>query len=177
MVGRYGSPKTAAVLQRAGARIAVKPVAPRMRHAGLRARVTRRYKATTASGPGGPVADNVLARQFTAPQPHATWMADITYVATDDGGRYLARLEDLAPRQIVGWAVDTPMTQDLGLTALDRAVARHRAPAGVLHHSDRGSQYAAATYQARLARYGMTPSMSRKGNCWDNACIESWRVC
>ncbi len=172
--GRYGSPKITAVLRRAGDRLGVKTVAQLMRQAGLRARVARRYKATTYSGHGLPVADNVLARRFTAAQPPATWMADITYVATDEGWLYLASLEDLATRQIVGWAVDARMTQDLVLTALDRAVARHRPPAGVLHHSDRGSQYAAAAYQARLARYGMTPSMSRKGNCWDNACIESW---
>lgn len=169
--GRYGSPKITAVLRRAGDRLGVKTVAQLMRQAGLRARVARRYKATTDSGHGLPVADNVLARRFTAAQPPATWMADITYVATDEGWLYLASLEDLATRQIVGWAVDARMTQDLVLTALDRAVARHRPPAGVLHHSDRGSQYAAAAYQARLARYGMTPSMSRKGNCWDNACI------
>ena len=172
--GRYGSPKITAVLRREGDRVGVKTVAQLMAQVGLRARVARRYKATTYSGHGLPVADNVLARQFMAMQPHATWMADITYVPTDEGWLYLASLEDLATRQIVGWAADARMTQDLVLTALDRAVTRHRPPAGVLHHSDRGSQYAAYAYQARLARYGMTASMSRKGNCWDNACIESW---
>jgi len=172
--GRYGSPKIAAVLRREGDCVSVKTVAQLMRQAGLRARVARRYKATTNSRHDFPVAENVLNRQFTTPQPHAVWMADITYVPTDEGWLYLATLEDLATRQIVGWACDSRMTQALTLTALDRAVARHRPPAGVLHHSDRGSQYAAAAYQARLARYGMTTSMSRKGNCWDNACIESW---
>jgi putative transposase len=145
-----------------------------MRQAGLRARVTRRYQATTSSGHGWPVADNGLARPCTATQPPATWRADIPDVATDEGWLYLARLEDRATRQIVGGAVDARMTQDLVMTALDRAVARHRPPAGMLHHSDRGSQYAAAAYPAWLARYGMTPSRSRKGNCWDNACVESW---
>jgi putative transposase len=109
---------------------------------GLRARVARRYKATTYSGHGLPVADNVLARQFMATQPHATWMADITYVPTDEGWLYLASLEDLATRPMVGGAADARMTQDLVLTALDRAVARQRPPAGVLPHADRGSQYA-----------------------------------
>ncbi len=110
--GRYGSPQITAVLQRAGERIARKTVAQLMRQAGLRARVTRRYQATTYSGHGGPVADHGLARQFTATQPHATWMADITYIATDEGWLYLASLEDLATRQIVGWALDARMTQD-----------------------------------------------------------------
>ncbi|MGC8487521.1 MAG: IS3 family transposase [Clostridia bacterium] len=172
--GRYGSPKIAAQLRREGERISGKTVARLMHAAGIRARVVRRYKATTSSRHTYPVADNVLARQFTATQPHAVWMADITYIATDEGWLYLATLEDLATRQIVGWALEPSMTQALTLAALDRAVARHRPPSGVLHHSDRGSQYAAHAYQARLARYGMTSSMSRKGNGWDNACIESW---
>ena len=145
-----------------------------MVQAGLRARGARRYKATTYSGHGLPVADNVLARQFTTTRPHAVWTAAITYMPTDEGGLYLATLQDLATRPIVGWALEARMTQGLTMTALDRAVARHRPPAGVLPHSDRGSQYAADAYQARLARYGMTASMRRQGNCGDNACIESW---
>jgi transposase InsO family protein len=172
--GRYGSPKIAAQLRRDGERIAVKTVARVMQALGLRSCVARRYKATTQSAHGFPVAENVLAQQFTADRRHAVWMADITYVRTDEGWLYLASLEDLATRQIVGWATGARMTQALTLAALDHAVARHRPPAGVLHHSDRGSQYAAHTYQARLARYGMAGSMSRKGNCYDNACLESW---
>jgi putative transposase len=101
-------------------------------------------------------------------------MADITYVPTDEGGLYLATLEDLAPRQIVGGACDHRMTQALTWTALDRAVARHRPPVGVLHHSDRGSQYAAAADPARRARYGMTARRSRKGHGGDHAGIASW---
>jgi putative transposase len=174
VAGRYGSPKITAQLQREGDRISGKTVARLMRDAGLQARVVRRYKATTYSRHALPVADNVLAQQFTADRLHAVWMGDSTYVRTDEGWLYLATLEDLATRQIVGWALEPHMTQDLTLTALDRAGARHRPPAGVLHHSDRGSQYAAYVYQGRLARYGMVGSMSRKGNCYDNACIESW---
>jgi putative transposase len=145
-----------------------------MRPAGLRARVARRYKAPTNSRHEFPVADHGLGRQFQTARPHAVWMADITYVPTDEGGLYLATLEDLAPRHIVGGACDHRMTPALPWTALDRDVARHRPPAGVLHHSDRGSQYAAAAYQARVARYGMTARRSRKGHGWDNAGIESW---
>ena len=109
--GRYGSPQIPAVLPRAGGRITGKTVARLMRQAGLRARVTRRDPATPDSGHGWPVADTVPARQFTASQPSATWRSDITYVATDEGGLYLARLEDLATRPIVGWAVDARLTQ------------------------------------------------------------------
>lgn len=172
--GRYGSPKIAAQLRRDGECIGEKTVAQLMHQAGLQARVVRRYKATTSSRHAFPVADNLLAQRFTAPRPHAVWMGDITYIGTDEGWLYLATLEDLATRQIVGWALEPYMTQDLTLAALDRAVARHRPPAGVLHHSDRGSQYAAYAYQARIARHRMVGSMSRKGNCYDNACIESW---
>lgn len=108
------------------------------------------------------------------PSRNAVWMADIPYIATDDGWLYLATLEDRATRPIVGWALEPSRTQALTLAALDRAVARHRPPAGLWHHSDRGSQYAAHAYPGRLARYGMTSSLSRKGNGWDHACIESW---
>jgi len=114
------------------------------------------------------------ARPFTATQPPATGRADIPDVAPDEGWRYLARLEDRAPRQILGGAGDARLTPDLVMTALDRAVARHRPPVGVLHPADRGSPYAAAAYPARLARYGMTPSRSRQGHGGDTACIASW---
>ncbi len=171
---RYGSPKITAQLRREGDRISRKTVARLMQQHDLRSRVVRRYKVTTNSRHPFPVADNVLAQQFVATRPHAVWMADITYIPTAEGWLYLASLEDLYTRKIVGWAAGSRMTQDLVLAALDQAVQRYRPPAGVLHHSDRGSQYAARDYQAQLARYQMQGSMSRKGNCWDNACIESW---
>lgn len=145
-----------------------------MAQQGWRSRVVRRYKATTNSRHNLPVADNILAQQFVATRPHQVWMGDITYIPTDEGWLYLASLEDLYTRKIVGWADGARMTQDLTLAALNQAVGRYRPSGGVLHHSDRGSQYAAHAYQARLAHYHMTGSMSRKGNCWDNACIESW---
>ena len=172
--GRYGSPKITAALRRAGERITQKTVARLMRALQIRSRVVRKYRATTNARHAYPVAENRLNQHFVADRLHAVWMADITYVATGEGWLYLATLEDLYSRQIVGWALDDRMTQDLVLHALDRAVQRHRPPAGVLHHSDRGTQYAAAAYQQRLVQYGMLASMSRKGNCYDNACIESW---
>ncbi len=136
--------------------------------------MVRKYKATTNSRHTHPVADNILNRQFVAERPHQVWMTDITYVATDEGWLYLASVEDLYSRQIVGWAMGDRMTQDLVIQAFDQAVARYQPPEGVLHHSDRGSQYAAQAYRDRLSSAHMTASMSRKGNCWDNACIESW---
>jgi len=171
---RYGSPKITAQLRRAGDRISRKTVARLMAQHGWRSRVVRRYKATTHSRHPFPVADNVLAQQFVATQPHQVWMADITDVPTGEGWLYVASLEDLDTRKIVGWAAGARMTQELVLAALDQAVRRYRPAAGVLHHSDRGSQYAGHADQARLARYPMTGSMSRKGHGWDNACIESW---
>ena len=171
---RYGSPKITAPLRRDGDRVGTKTVAQLMQQHGMRSRVVRRYKATTHSRPRFPVADNVLAPQFVATRPHEVWMADITYVPTAEGWLYVASLEDLDTRKIVGWAAGSRMTQDLVLAALDQAVQRYRPPAGVLHHADRGSQYAARDDQARLARYHLRGSMSRKGNGWDNACIESW---
>ena len=116
-----------------------KTVAPRMHQAGRQARVVRRYQATTSSRPAFPVADNRLAQRFTAPRPHAVWMGAITYIGTDEGGLYRATLEDLATRPIVGGALEPYRTQDLTLAAWDRAVARHRPPAGVRPHADRGS--------------------------------------
>ena len=172
--GRYGSPKITAVLRQTGERIAQKTVARLMRAVGLRSRVMRKYKATTNSRHRHPVADNVLNRKFAAERPHQVWMTDITYVWTDEGWLYLASVEDLFSRQIVGWAMSARMTQDLVIQAFDQAVARYQPPEGVLHHSDRGSQYAAQAYRDRLDATHMTASMSRKGNCWDNACIESW---
>lgn len=172
--GRYGSPKITATLRQAGERITQETVARLMRADGLRSRVVKKYKATTNSRHQHPVAENLLNRQFVAERPHQVWMTDITYIATDEGWLYLARVEDLYSRPIVGWAMGDRMTQDLVLRALDQAAARHQPPEDVLHHSDRGSQYAAQAYRDRLADNHMTASMSRKGNCWDNACIESW---
>jgi putative transposase len=171
---RYGSPKSAAQLRREGDRVGRKTVARLMPPDGLRARVVRRDQATTNARHRFPVAENVLAQQFTATRPPQMWMADITYWATDEGWLYRASLEDLYTRQSVGWAAGPRMTQDLVLATLDRAVPRYRPPAGLFHHSDRGSQYAGHASQARLEPHQRRGSMSLKGHCWDNACLESW---
>jgi transposase InsO family protein len=141
---------------------------------GGRCRVVRRYPATTNSRDHLPVAANVLAPQFVATRPHQVWMGDITDLPTDEGGWYRASLEDLDTRKIVGGAAGARMTQDLTLAALHQAGARYRPADGVLHHADRGSQYAAHADPARLAHYHRTGSMSRTGNCGDHACLESW---
>lgn len=172
--GRYGSPKIAAQLRREGDCLSGKTVAPWKRQTSLRVCVVRRDQATTSSRPDVPVADPGLAQRCTASRPPAVWTGDLPDIGTDDGGLYRTTLEDLATRPLVGGALAPHMTQDLTLAAVDRAVARHRPPAGLLHHSDRGSQYAAYAYQGRVARYRMVGSMSRKGNGYDNACMESW---
>jgi putative transposase len=118
-------------------------------------------------------APNVLRRRFTWSQPNQAWVGDITYVWTARGWAFLALLVDLSTRNIVGWAVGDHCDTDLALRALNAAVARHRPPTGLLHHTDRGSTYTATAYRDRLADLGMTASMSRRGNCWDNAVAES----
>ena len=145
-----------------------------MRDNGIRARHKRRYKATTDSRHGLPVATNVLDRQFTPSAPNQVWSSDITYLWTDAGWQYLAITLDLFNREVVGWALKPRLTADLATDALTMAWFRRRPAPGLLHHSDRGSQYASGAFQDRLTAYGMTCSMSRKGNCWDNAPTESW---
>jgi transposase InsO family protein len=171
----YGSPKIAQVLRQQGVQVSEKTVARIMQKLGMKSRTVRKYKATTNSKHSLPVHDNVLDQHFTAQAPNQVWMADITYVPTDEGWLYVASIMDLCTRKIVGWHADERMTKELVLRALDQAYNRQRPPKGkVLHHSDRGSQYASHEYQQRLIKYGMKGSMSRKGNCYDNACIESF---
>lgn len=121
-----------------------------------------------------PVAENLINQNFTVSRPNQVWVADITCIPTDEGWLYLAAIEDLFQRKIVGWAMDTTMNRQLVLNALRQAVWRYRPSAGLIHHSDRGSQYASHEYQKALKDYEMVTSMSRKGNCFDNACIESF---
>ena len=150
-------------------------VAKYMRQAGIAARSRRRFRVrTTDSGHDNPVADNVLARQFAAPAPDATWCCDITYVPTGEGWLYLAAVLDLCSRRVVGWAMADHLRAELCLDALSMAVERRRPGPGLLHHSDRGVQYACDAYRALLARHGMTASMSRRGDCHDNAVMESF---
>lgn len=170
----YGSPKITKVLQSEGEKVSQKTVGRIMKELGLRSRTVKKYKATTNSNHSLPVQENKLNQQFVTKAPNQVWMADITYVATDEGWLYLASIMDLYQREIVGWYADKQMTKDLVLKALDRAYKRKQPKEGVLHHSDRGSQYASKDYQERLNEYKMVGSMSRKGNCYDNACIESF---
>jgi len=171
----YGSPKITALLRREGERVAQKTVARLMREHGLRSRTVRKHKATTDSKHPHPVHENVLNQRFVAERPGQVYMADITYIPTDEGWVYLASIEDLYSRKIVGWSAGPRMSKELCIRALDQAYKRgKRSEGAVLHHSDRGSQYASHDYQNRLRAYGMAASMSRKGNCYDNACIESF---
>jgi len=170
----YGARRIHAELRGRGYRIGLPRIERLMRENGIRARHKRRYKATTDSKHRLPVADNVLDRQFVPNAPNGVWTGDITYIATAEGWLYLAVVIDLFNREVIGWSIKPRMTTDLVLDALSMAWFRRRPAPGVLFHSDRGSQYASHAYQARLAAYGMRGSMSRKGNCWDNAPTESF---
>lgn len=170
----YGARRIHAELRGRGHRIGLPRIERLMREHGIRARHKRRYKATTDSRHSLPVAENVLDRQFTPEAPNRVWTGDITYIATAEGWLYLAVVIDLFNREVIGWSLKSRMTTDLVLDALSMAWFRRCPGAGVLFHSDRGSQYASEAYQARLATYGMRGSMSRKGNCWDNAPTESF---
>jgi len=164
--GAYGSPRLLCELRGRGFPASKARVERLMRENGIRARHKRRYKATTDSSHGLPVATNVLDRQFTPSAPNQVWSSDITYLWTDAGWQYLAITLDLFNREVVGWALKPRLTADLATDALTMAWFRRRPAPGVLHHSDRGSQYASRAFQDRLTAYGMACSMSRKGNCW-----------
>jgi putative transposase len=170
----YGSPRVHAELRARGHGVSRKRVARLMRHRGLAARRRRRYRVTTDSRHPFPIAANVLARQFTTAAPNVAWVTDITYIPTGEGWLYLAAILDLYSRAVVGWAMNTEITRQLPLDALAMALARRRPAPGLLHHSDRGSQYASGDYQAALAQHGLRGSMSRRGDCWDNAVAESF---
>jgi putative transposase len=172
--GRYGSPRVHAELRAQGRQVGRKRVARLMRGMGLAARHRRRFRRTTDSRHGFAVAPNLLQRDFRAAAPDRVWLADITYVGTAEGWLYLAAVLDLFSRKIVGWAMAEHLGHDLALAALDMAVASRRPAPGLVHHSDRGVQYAAHGYRRRLLAQGMLCSMSRKGDCWDNAPMESF---
>jgi putative transposase len=171
---RYGSPRVYADLQAEGQRVGRKRVARLMREQRLVARVRRRFRTTTDSKHAFPVAPNLLARDFTATAPDQRWVTDITYLWTQQGWLYLAVILDLFSRRVVGWATSTNIDRHLALAALDMALVKRRPPAGLLHHSDRGSTYASHDYRHALAARGFRCSMSRKGDCWDNAVAESF---
>lgn len=170
---RYGSPRVHRELRRRGHRVSRKRVERRMRAQGLVGRRPKRFRRTTEANPTHVPAPNILARRFDWPEPDQAWVGDITYLWTARGWVYLALLVDLCTRTIVGWAVSCRCDTDLALRALNAAIARRRPGRGLLHHTDRGSTYTAKDYRDRLTALGMTASMSRKGNCWDNAVAES----
>lgn len=177
---RYGSPRIHAELATQGRRHGAKRVARLMRAAGLRAKARRAFRTTTDSAHTLPIAPNVLARQFAVADVHAprpldhAWVGDITYLPTREGWLYLAVILALGSRRVIGWAMQHSIDARLTETALRMALRTRRPAAGVLHHTDRGSQYAAHRYQALLAAHGMQCSMSRAGDCWDNAVVESF---
>lgn len=173
--GIYGAPRIHAELQAVGIRVGHNRVARLMRVAGLRGKTARRRQPrTTQVDTTQPVAPNRLARQFTVAHPNTVWLADITYIETAEGFLYLAAILDLASRQVVGMAMADHLRTDLVEAALDMAFQQRRPQAGLLHHSDRGSQYTSQSYRQRLMERGVTLSMSRVGECRDNAPMESF---
>ena len=170
----YGRPRLRQALRHEGIRVGDRRVRRLMRAAALVARGRRRYRVTTDSRHEGPIARNQLARAFTVARPNRVWAGDITAIWTAEGWLYLAVLLDLASRRVVGWAAEATMDTTLPLAALRQALARRRIRRGLLHHSDRGGQYASTRYQEVVRRHGIKLSMSRKGNCWDNSVVESF---
>ena len=173
----YGAPRVQQELQAQGLPVSTKRVARLMVEDGLAARrPTGRRVSTTNSNHADPIAPNLLARQFdvNGVAVNRVWVADITYIPTREGWLYLATVLDLASRRCVGWAMRDTLEVDLALSALRMAQDTRRPPAGLIHHSDRGSQYAASAYRAELAAHGMLASMSGKGDCYDNAVAESF---
>jgi putative transposase len=170
----YGSPRIYRELIDKGIFCSRNRVARLMKQEGLSSIVPRKYKATTESKHNLPVASNLLKQDFDIKEPNKVWMADITYIATVEGWLYLASIMDLGSRRIKGWSMNNRLTKELALDALKMALCHHRQVKGIIHHSDRGSQYASHDYQKLLKDNDIIPSMSRKGNCWDNAPMESF---
>lgn len=172
---RYGSPKITLLLNREGYGVTERTVSNYMHEMGLRSCVTRKFRVTTTdSNHDNPIAPNWLNQNFKAHKPNWIWVTDITYIPCREGRLYLASVLDLCTREIVGWRLGSRMDTDLVLGALDDAYLAKKPTNGLLHHSDRGSQYTSKEYRDQLRAYKMIASMSRKGNCYDNACIESF---
>lgn len=173
--GRYGRPRVWKDLHEAGERVSEKRVGRLMRAEGLRARARKRFRSTTMSEHDQPVAANVLGRRFEAQRPNQRWGGDTTeFVIGSSAKLYLAAILDLFSRFVVGWALSAVNDRHLTLRALDMALKRRCPEAGLLHHSDQGCTYASEDYRTRLAQHGITCSMSRRGNCYDNAVMDSW---
>jgi transposase InsO family protein len=171
---RYGSPRIHADLKAENQHVGRKRVARLMREEGLEGQRKRRFRVTTDSRHSHPVAANALNRNFTASAPNKIWVTDITYIWTREGWMYLAAILDLFSRRVVGWSMDSHIDRTLALDALAMALKTRRPEPGLLHHSDRGVQYASLDYQSQLRDGGIICSMSRKGDCWDNAVAESF---
>lgn len=172
--GTYGSPRMTQELQDSGLAVGRRRMARLMRENGLVARQERRFKRTTDSEHHWPVAPNLLEQDFTATRPDEKWGADISYVWTREGWLYLAVVINLYARRVVGWATGDRLHRDLALAALRKALATRQPAAGLVHHSDRGSQYCSIEYQAMLKKHGVQISMSGKGSCYDNAMVETF---
>lgn len=170
----YGSPRVHEELVARGIGCSQGRVQRLMRREGIRARYKRRWRATTDSAHAEPVAPDLLARQFDVAEPDRVWMSDITYIWTDEGWEYLAVVLDACSRRVVGWAMDRTMDRGLVLAAAERAIRERRPGRELLHHSDRGRQYASADYRNLLSRHDMICSMTHKGDCWGNAMAESF---
>lgn len=170
--GRYGSPRVRRELRRKGIFASKRRVERALRGLNLRARAPKRFAVRVKHAPS--LARNVLNRDFVAAKPNERWVTDMTYLWTREGWLYLAVIIDLHSRAVVGWATDTILSTSLALRALDAAVQRRRPKPGFLHHSDQGCQYTAEDYRRALERHGAVASMSRRGNCWDNAVAESF---
>jgi len=170
----YGSPRIHRGLRREGIRVGRKRVERLMRRDGLRGRIRRRFRRTTDSNHGFPVAPNTLNRQFEVDAPDRVWAGDITYIRTANGWGYLAVILDLHSRMVVGWALADHMRTELVETALLCALGKREPSENLLHHTDRGSQYASVSYRGRLEALGIEVSMSRRGDCYDNAVVESF---
>lgn len=170
----YGSPRMTEELHAQDIPCGENRVAHLMRRHGIRGQGKRKYRVTTNSRHHLPVAPNLLAREFIVDRPDTVWVSDITYIWTSEGWLYLAGVVDLYSRLVVGWSMSHRITKQLTLDALNQAIGRRHPPPGLMHHSDRGSQYAAGDYRNLLTNHQMICSMSRKGDCWDNAPMESF---
>ena len=170
----YGRPRMTEELQELGLRVGHRRVGRLMGENGIKIIRTKKYKATTDSNHTFNIAPNLLDQDFSATGPNQEWVGDISYVWTSEGWLYLAVILDLYSRRIIGWAVSNRMKQDLGIRALDMAVALRQPPEGCIHHTDRGSQYCSNAYQKRLKKHGFKVWMSGKGNCYDNSMVETF---
>lgn len=172
--GRYGSPRILEDLREEGIATSRRRVSRLMRQQDLKWRRKRRFRTTTDSDHVLPIAPNLLSREFAVDAPNRVWVGDMTYIWTAEGWLYLAVLLDLYSRKVVGWSMSDRPSRKLTLDALEMAITRRRPTPGLLHHTDRGSQYASRDYRRRLDQAGMVCSMSRTGDCWDNAVAESF---